>query len=63
MGDRSQEESRIQGCKSCKEVIMKIYKASTGREISRTTEILCAVFGIVLIGLALSRNPKITVED
>ena len=32
---------------------MKIYKASTGREISRTTEILCAAFGIALIGLAI----------
>lgn len=32
---------------------MKTYKASTGRELSRTTEILCMVFGVVMIGLGI----------
>ena len=32
---------------------MKTYKASTGRELSRTTEILCMVFGVVLIALGI----------
>ena len=32
---------------------MKTYKASTGRELSRTTEILCMVFGAVLIALGI----------
>ena len=32
---------------------MKTYKASTGRELSRTTEILCMIFGVVMIGLGI----------
>lgn len=32
---------------------MKTYKASTGKELSRTTEILCMVFGVVLIALGI----------
>ena len=32
---------------------MKTYKASTGRELSRTTEILCMVFGVVMIALGI----------
>lgn len=32
---------------------MKTYKASTGRELSRTTEILCMVFGAALIILGI----------
>jgi len=32
---------------------MKTYKASTGRELSRTTEILCMVFGVVKIALGI----------
>ena len=32
---------------------MKTYKASTGRELSRTTEILCMAFGVVMIGLGI----------
>jgi hypothetical protein len=35
---------------------MKTYKASTGRELSRTTEILCMVFGVVLIALGIIRH-------
>lgn len=35
---------------------MKVYKASTGRELSRTTEIACYVFGIALIGLSIYRH-------
>jgi hypothetical protein len=32
---------------------MKTYKASTGRELSRTTEILCMVFGAALVILGI----------
>jgi hypothetical protein len=32
---------------------MKTYKASTGRELSRTTEILCMVFGVALVILGI----------
>ena len=32
---------------------MKTYKASTGRELSRTTEILCMAFGVVMIVLGI----------
>lgn len=32
---------------------MKTYKASTGRELSRTTEILCIAFGVGLIILSI----------
>ena len=32
---------------------MKTYKASTGRELSRTTEIFCMIFGVVMIGLGI----------
>ena len=32
---------------------MKTYKASTGRELSRKTEILCMVFGVALVILGI----------
>lgn len=35
---------------------MKKYEASTGKELSRTTEILCMVFGVALIALAIFKH-------
>lgn len=35
---------------------MKKYQASTGKELSRTTEILCMVFGVALIALAIFKH-------
>ena len=35
---------------------MKTYKASTGKELSRTTEILCMVFGAALIVLGIVQH-------
>ena len=32
---------------------MKVYKATTGKELSRTTEILCMVFGAALVLLGI----------
>ncbi len=35
---------------------MKIYKGTTGKELSRSTEIACMVFGVIMVGLAIFRH-------